>query len=115
MRVTDVVRETKDISSFLSGQSPMVTLPPGSARAKIFTPQDRQAIERFVPAVRDMTDHDALESAKKFLETFLNRIKTGEQLDRTDLRIVGGLYDIIRKQTDGYDTFMRKYNLDESQ
>jgi hypothetical protein len=62
-----------------------------------------------------MTDHDALESAKEFLETFLNRIKTGEQLDRTDLRIVGGLYDIIRKQTDRYDTFMRKYNLDESQ
>ena len=115
MRAIEIMHETKDISSFLSGQSPMVTLPPGIARAKILTPQDRQAIERFVPAVRDMTDHDALESAKEFLETFLNRIKTGEQLDRTDLRIVGGLYDIIRKQTDRYDTFMRKYNLDESQ
>lgn len=115
MKVTDVVREAKDISSFLSGQSPMVTLPSGSTRAKIFTPQDRQAIERFVPQVRDMTDHDALEAAKAFLETFLNRVKSGELLARTDQRIVSGLYDIIRKQTDRYDTFIRKYNLDESQ
>jgi hypothetical protein len=115
MKVADIVRENKDIASFLSGQTPMVTLPPGSTRAQIFTPQDRQAIERFVPQVRSMTDHDALQAAKDFLETFLNRIKSGEQLDRTDLRIVGGLYDIIRKQTDRYDTFMRKYNLDESQ
>jgi hypothetical protein len=32
-----------------------------------------------------------------------------------DQRIVAGLYDIIRKQTDRYDTFMRKHGLDESQ
>ncbi len=37
--MTDIVVETKDISSFLSGQSPMVTLPPSGARAEIFTPQ----------------------------------------------------------------------------
>ncbi len=115
MKVFDVLGETKDITSFLSGQSPLVTLPPGSTRAGIFPPQDRQAIERFVPKIRNMSDHDALQQAKQFLETFLNKIKAGEQLARTDLRIVNGLYDIVRKHTDRYDTFMRKHNLDESQ
>jgi len=115
MKVKDIVQETKDITSFLSGQSPLVTLPPGSTRAQIFSLQDRQAIERFVPQVRNMSDHDAMEAAKNFLETFLTRIKNGEQLARTETRIVRGLYDIIRKATDRYDMFMRKHNLDESQ
>ena len=115
MKVTDVIREIKDIATFISTQSPMVTVPVNGARAQIFTPADRQAIERFVPSTRGMTDAETLEAGKTFLETLLNRIKSGEQLPRMDQRIVAGLYDIIRKQTDRYDTFMRKHGLDESQ
>ena len=115
MKVTDVIREVKDIATFISTQSPMVTVPVNGARAQIFTPADRQAIERFVPSTRGMTDAETLEAGKTFLETLLNRIKSGEQLPRMDQRIVAGLYDIIRKQTDRYDTFMRKHGLDESQ
>jgi hypothetical protein len=115
MKVTDVIREVKDIAAFISAKSPMVTVPANGARAQIFTPADRQAIERFVPSTRGMTDAETLEAGKAFLETLLNRIKSGEQLPRMDQRIVVGLYDIIRKQTDRYDTFMRKHGLDESQ
>ena len=114
MKVTDVIREVKDIAAFISAKSPMVTVPPNGARAQIFTPADRQAIERFVPSTRGMTDAETLEAGKAFLEALLNRIKSGEQLPRMDQRIVAGLYDIIRKQTDRYDTFMRKHGLDES-
>ena len=114
MKVTEVIREVKDIAAFIAGQSPMVTVPVDGARAQIFTAADRQAIERFVPSTRGMTDAEILEAGKTFLETLLNRIKSGEQLPRMDQRIVAGLYDIIRKQTDRYDTFMRKHGLDES-
>ena len=115
MKVTDVVREAKDIAAFISQQSPMVTVPVDGARAQIFSPADRQAIERFVPSTRGMTDAETLEAGKTFLETLLNRVKSGEQLPRMDQRIVAGLYDIIRRHTDRYDTFMRKHGLDESQ
>jgi len=114
MKVAEVIREVKDITSFIAQQSPMVTVPADGARAKIFTSADRQAIERFVPSTRGMTDAETLEAGKAFLETLLNRIKSGEQLTRMDQRIVAGLYDIIRRQTDRYDTFMRKHGLDET-
>lgn len=108
-----VMTEAKDLASFLARQSPVVTLPADSARAQIFTSADRAAIERLVPTVRGRTDHEALEAGKEFLEQFLNRIKAGETLPRQDLRVVQGLYDIIRQQTDRYDTFMRQHGLDE--
>ena len=114
MKVAEVIREVKDIAAFISAKSPMVTVPVDGARARIFTDPDRQAIERFVPSTRGMTDAETLEAGKAFLEALLNRIKSGEQLPRMDQRIVAGLYDIIRKQTDRYDTFMRKHGLDES-
>jgi broad specificity phosphatase PhoE len=114
MKVTEVIREVKDIAAFIAGQSPMVTVPVDGARAQIFSPADRQAIERFVPSTRGMTDAETLEAGKAFLETLLNRVKSGEQLPRMDQRIVAGLYDIIRRHTDRYDTFVRKHGLDES-
>ena len=76
MKVTDVIREVKDIAAFISAKSPMVTVPANGARAQIFTPADRQAIERFVPSTRGMTDAETLEAGKAFLET------TGEELVR---------------------------------
>jgi ribosome assembly protein YihI (activator of Der GTPase) len=114
MKILEVVKEAKDIDAFISSQSPMVQVPVNGARAKIFTNADRQAIERFIPDTRNMTDWEALESAKTFFEVLLNRIKSGETLARMDQRIVAGLYDIIRKQTDRYDTFMKKHGLNES-
>lgn len=119
MKIRDIITENKsdmtevkDLSSFLTMKSPMVTLPANSARAQIFSAADRAAIERLVPTVRGQTDHEALEAGKEFLEKFLNRVKAGETLPRQDLRVTQGLYDIIRRQTDRYDSFMRNHGLD---
>jgi hypothetical protein len=91
----------------------MVTVPRDGTRADIFSPADRAAIERLVPAVRGQTDHEALAAGRELLEKFLNRVKAGDELPRQDLRVTQGLYDIIRRQTDRYDSFMRQHGLDE--
>ena len=106
--------EIKDLTGFLAQKSPMVTVPRDSTRAKIFSPADRAAIERLVPAVIGQTDHEALAAGRQLLEKFLNRVKAGDELPRQDLRVTQGLYDIIRRHTDRYDSFMRQYGLDES-
>jgi len=108
------MEETKSLSSFLSGTDAMVRAPANGARAEIFTAAQRAAIERFVPQARGQTDHELLQAGKEFLEKFLQRVKAGEELPRQDRRIVSGLYDIIRGQTDRYDNFVRQHNLDEN-
>jgi hypothetical protein len=108
-----IMTENKDLASFLAQKSPVVTLPADSARAQIFSSADRAAVERLVPTVRGQTDHEALQAGKELLEKFLNRIKAGETLPRQDLRVTQGLYDIIRRHTDRYDSFMRQHGLDE--
>ena len=105
--------EIKDLTGFLAQKSPMVTVPRDGTRADIFSPADRAAIERLVPAVRGQTDHEALAASRELLEKFLNRVKAGDELPRQDLRVTQGLYDIIRRQTDRYDSFMRQHGLDE--
>ena len=114
MKACEFMSEIKDITAFLAGQTPLVTVPPKGRRAQIFSNQDRAAIERFVPQARGMTDHEALDAAKDFLETFLNRVKAGITLNKSDQRVVSGLYDIISRQTDRYDTFMKTHGLYES-
>ena len=114
MRINDIIMtEIKDLAGFLAQKSPMVTVPVNGTRAKIFSPADRAAIERLVPAVRGQTDHEALAAGRELLEKFLNRVKAGDELPRQDLRVTQGLYDIIRRQTDRYDSFMRQHGLDE--
>jgi hypothetical protein len=108
------MEETKNLASFLSGTDAMVRAPDNGARAEIFTSSQRAAIERFVPQARGQTDHELLQAGKEFLEKFLTRVKAGEELPRQDRRIVSGLYDIIRGQTDRYDNFVRQHNLDEN-
>jgi hypothetical protein len=108
-----MLKEIKNIASFLSRQTPLVTLPADAARARIFSMADRSAIERLVPQARGQTDHEALAMAKELLEKFLSRVRDGATLPRSDQRIVQGLYDIVRRQTDRYDTFMRQHGLDE--
>jgi len=108
------MEETKSLSSFLAGTDAMVRAPANGARAEIFTAAQRAAIERFVPQARGQTDHELLQAGKEFLEKFLQRVKAGEELPRQDRRIVSGLYDIIRGQTDRYDNFVRQHNLDEN-
>jgi hypothetical protein len=108
------VEENKSLSSFLAGTDAMVRAPANGTRAEIFTAAQRAAIERFVPQTRGQTDHELLQAGKEFLEKFLQRVKAGEELPRQDRRIVSGLYDIIRGQTDRYDNFVRNHNLDES-
>jgi hypothetical protein len=108
------MEETKSLSSFLAGTDAMVRAPANGARAEIFTAAQRAAIERFVPQARGQTDHELLQAGKEFLEKFLQRVKSGEELPRQDRRIVSGLYDIIRGQTDRYDNFVRQHNLDEN-
>lgn len=114
MRIQDIIMtEIKDLAGFLAQKSPMVTVPQDGARAQIFSPADRAAIERLLPGVRGQTDHEALAAGRELLEKFLNRVKAGDTLPRQDLRVTQGLYDIIRRQTDRYDSFMRKHGLDE--
>jgi hypothetical protein len=55
-----------------------------------------------------------LAAGRQLLEKFLNRVKAGDALPRQDLRVTQGLYDIIRRHTDRYDSFMRQHGLDES-
>ena len=115
MRIKDIIMtEIKDLTGFLAQKSPMVTVPRDGARADIFSPADRAAIERLIPNTRDQTDHEALAAGRQLLEKFLNRVKAGDTLPRQDLRVTQGLYDIIRRHTDRYDSFMRQHGLDES-
>ncbi len=107
------VEETKSLASFLAGTDAMVRAPENGARAEIFTSSQRAAIERFVPQARGQTDHELLQAGKEFLEKFLTRVKAGEELPRQDRRVVSGLYDIIRGQTDRYDNFVRQHDLDQ--
>lgn len=103
------MRANEFITSEAMVHNPIKAVP----RKLEFSASDLSAIERLIPAARGKNYQETLDFGKELLEKLLTKIKDGETLSRQEMLVIGGLYDILRKQTNRYDSFMRQHNLAE--